>query len=260
MNGDLQSSPPWSTRRWTLVVLAVFALHLGALFLFSKRGSVAPRQVQNQQVARWLTTPESARQTLDSILVSDPTLFAMVSPRGFSGAAWLRPQSPKYQSGEFTQSERTLPQPTQSLGGAFQQLAAPHAAPVFDLVRKPDLAAAPPAVPQPALRNRSRLMIEGPASRLKLAQSPALKSWTHTDVLNDTRVQVRVSPEGLVFSTLLAGAANSKDPVQRAADLQALELAHQLRFESRAKQGGAPVEGVLVFQWHTVEPPGSATP
>lgn len=242
------------------MVVVVFALHLGALSLLSKRGHDSARQPESQQVARWLTSPDAARRTLDTILVNDPTLFAVVHARGFSGAAWLRPQSPRYQAGEWTDSERTLAQPTQSLGGAFHQLAAPGPGPVLDLMRKPAESVPAPAVAQPALRSRSRLVIEGPASRLKLAQSPALKSWAHADVLADSRVQVRVSPDGLVFSTRLDGVANPKDPVQRAADLHALGLAQQLRFEPPEKSRGSSVEGVLVFQWHTMEPLAAAAP
>lgn len=252
---------PWARGRWMLAILGGFALHLGALCLLPIHRDEAPRQPAGLCVVRWLSSPEIAQRHLDAVLINDPTLFAMVHPRGFSGAAWLLPQSPGYRAAEWTDTERSLAQPTQLLGGAFQQIApAGPPKPVFDLARKP--AANPPliATSQPQLRSASSLRVEGPVRMRKLAPLPPLRSWPHTDLLADTRVQILVNPEGLVFTSRLAGAVTTKDPVQRDADLHALELARQFRFEPAAKNSRGSVEGVLVFQWHTTEPSVTAKP
>ncbi len=250
----------WSRRRWVAVVLGVFALHIAVLFVVSSRQERIPRRAESRASVRWLTDPVGARKTLDALLLTDPTQFAMVHSRGFSGAAWLRTQSPDYRPAEWTEAERSLAQPTQLLGGAFRQAATASEQPLFDPARKPAVAPPVVAVSQPPLRVRSQLLVEGAVRLRPLVQPPTLKSWHHSDVLADTRVQLLVTPEGLVFSPRLAGATSAKDPVQRAADLHALELTRQLRFEPAAKNSRASVEGVLVFQWHTTEPPTAAKP
>lgn len=258
MNGDSPESPPWSRQRWVALVLAVFALHLGALFLISSRSEKVQRRADSRAAVRWLTDPASARKTLDALLLNDPTLLAMASPRGFSGAAWMRPQSPEYRVSEWTDTERSLAQPTNSLGGAFQQFAGTSQSSIFDPARKPVAPPATVAAAQPALRNASRLRVEGPASRRPIIQPPALRSWPHADVLADSRVQVFVTDEGLIFSPRLAG-GGVKTPAQRAADDHALDLARAIRFEPLPKSTGsrsvAHVEATLVFEWHTTAPP-----
>lgn len=250
----------WSRRRWTVVIFSVFAIHLGALLLFSSREGNPQRQSGSRASAHWLTEPAGARKALDLLLVTDPTQFAMVHSRGFSGTAWLRTQSPEYRPSEWTEEPRTLAQPTQLLGGAFRQAAATSAQPLFDAARKPAVAPPALAVTQPPLRTQSRLLVEGPARLRPLVSPPTLKSWPHTDVLSDTHVQVQVTADGLVFSPRLAGVASSKDPVQREADQHAVELARQLRFAPAPKNNRVAVEGVLIFQWHTTEPPASPRP
>lgn len=260
MSGVASDTAAWSRRRWGTVVLAIFSLHIGALFLVSSREGKVQPQAQPRASVHWLTDPLTARKTLDVLLLTDPAQFAMVHARGFSGAAWLRTQSPGFRPTEWSDAERSLAQPTELLGGAFRQVSTVGEPPAFDPARKP--AAAPPAlaVPQPPLRNRSQLFVEGAARLRPLVQPPLLKSWPHSDVLADTRVQVLVTAEGLVFSPRLAGSTNTKDPVQRAADLHALELARQFRFEPAAKDSRASIEGVLIFQWHTTAPLAPATP
>lgn len=264
MNGDSPESPPWTLKRWASVVLAVFALHLGALFLISSRSERVQRRADSRDSVRWLTDPTSARKSLDALLLNDPTLLAMASPRGFSGLAWMRSHSPEYRVSEWTDTERSLAQPTNSLGGAFQQFAGASQSSIFDPARKPVAPAAAVATTQAALRNASRLRVEGPASRRPLIQPPTLRSWPHADVLTDSRVQVFVTDEGLLFSPRLAN-GGAKTLAQRAVDQHALDLARAIRFEplpkSAGSRSGAHVEATLVFEWHTTEPPApSAKP
>lgn len=258
MNGDSPEAPPWSRQRWAVVVSAVFALHLGALFLLSSRAEKVQHRPASRAAVRWLTSPELARTTLDALLLNDPTLLAMASPRGFSGAAWLRPQPPTYRVSEWTDTERSLAQPTNSLGGAFQPLASGSQALLFDPARKPAAPAPAVAVAQPALRTASRLRVEGPVRGRLLVAAPVLRSWPHTDVLADSRVQVFVNAEGLLFSPRLIS-NGGRHPAQRAADQHALDLARAIRFEPMPTTTGsrspALMEGTLVFEWHTTEPP-----
>ncbi len=262
MNGDAPETRAWSQQRWTGMVLAIFDLHLGALFLVSSRQEKNQRHTESHASVRWLTNPASARKTLDALLLNDPTLLAVASPRGFSGAAWLRPQSPEFRISEWTDSERSLAQPTQSLGGAFRQSGSASQPPVFDPARKPAVPAPSMVVAQPALRTASRLRVEGPVSGRQLVQPPLLRSWPFAGVLADSRIQVLVSDEGLVFSPRLANSGGVKNAAQRITDQHALDLTRGLRFEpapkSAANRTGTSTEGTLVFQWHTIEPPAGA--
>lgn len=262
MNGDAPEGAPWTRRRWAGVVLAVFASHLAVLGLVSPRREAVQRPAAAPAAVRWLTDPVRARKALDALLLEDPTLLAMASTRGFSGPAWLRPQRAEYNVSEWTDTERSLAQPTQSLGGAFRLVAPAGPQPVFDATRKPAAPVPGVTVRQPALRTASRLRIEGPVGSRPLVQVPVLRSWAYAGVLEDSRVQVLVSDEGLVFSPRRASASGVRPPAQHAADQHALELARMLRFapapKSAAVRGRTLVEGTLVFQWHTVEPPADA--
>lgn len=262
MNGDVPEAAPWSRRRWVAVVLAVVALQFALLHLLSPQVTAPERPAEARLKVCWLANPALARRTLDTLLLDDPTLLAMASPRGFSGAAWLRPQPQEFRVSEWTDAERSLAQPTQSLGGAFRLVAPAASKPVFDPARKPAVTAPGVAIAPPVLRDASRLLVQGDISRRALVKVPGLRSWSHTDLLTDTRVQVIVSAEGLVFSPRLAGATVARNPVQREADQHALDVARTLRFAPLPKAGsqgpGTLVEGTLVFQWHTVEPPANA--
>lgn len=257
MTGDSQESPSWSRHLWVIVVLAIFFLHLGALFTISSRKEMVLHRTDARASIRWLTSPDGARKTLDALLLSDPTLLAMASPRGFSGAGWLRPQSPEYRASEWTDTERSLGQPTNSLGGAFRQFTPTGQAPIFEPARKPPSPQPAEAAPQPALRTESRLRVEGPANRRLIVQPIPLRSWPHVDVLANSRVHVFITDEGLTFSPRLAN-GGGKVPTQRAADQYALDLAHTIRFEPVAKSVGGSAgkhsEATLVFEWHTIEP------
>lgn len=256
MNGDSSESPSWSRQRWAIVVLAIFFLHLGALFIVSSRKELVVHGTDAKAPIRWLTSPDGARKTLDALLLGDPTLLAMASPRGFSGAGWLRPQSPEYRASEWTDTERSLGQPTNSLGGAFRQFATADQAPIFDPARKPQSPQPVEATPQPALRTESRLRVEEPTNRRLIVQPIPLRSWPHVDVLANSRVHVFITDEGLTFSPRLEN-GGGKVPPQRVADQYALDLAHTIRFEPVAKsvggRAGQHSEATLVFEWHTIE-------
>lgn len=191
MNGEAPEPPAWSRQRWAGVVLVILGLHLGALLLASPRQDTTPRRPEARAAVRWLTSPNLARTTLDALLLNDPTLLAMASPRGFSGAAWLRPQAPTYRASEWVDTERSLAQPTNSLGSAFHLLASGTQALLFDPARKP--AAPPPAVAvvQPALRTASRLRIEGPLRSRPLVSAPVLRSWPHRCARRYPRASLR---------------------------------------------------------------------
>jgi hypothetical protein len=262
MNGSLPEDSPWSRQRWFLLVLVIFGLHLAALWLVSERTGQVRLRTEPRAMARWQTSPAGAQKLLDALEVSDPTLFAMVNTGGFSGAAWLQPPPPTYRASEWTDAQRWLAQPVQTLGEAFQHFATNQRAPLFEPARKPEAPVPTLAVRQPVLRERSRLIVEGSLVQRPLVQSPPLRSWPAADVLADTRVQVLVDADGLIFSPRLLSPGGVQDPMQRAADQHAIELTRALRFApapGRPTTSSAPPEpGTLVFQWHTTAPPAAS--
>jgi len=261
MNGNPPETVPWSLRRWVTVVLTVLALQFVLFYLLAPRVTVSGRQTEAGLKIRWLANPALAKRTLDTLLLEDSTLLAIASPRGFSGAAWLRPSTQEFRVSEWSDADRPLTQPTQSLGGAFRFVESAANQPAFDPARKPAVAAPGVLIAPPVLRVASRLLVQGDLARRPLEKVPPLRSWSHTDLLTDTRVQVIVSAEGLVISPRLTGATAARNLVQQAADRHALDVARTLRFAPLPRAGnqgpGTLGEGVLVFQWHTTEPPAN---
>ncbi|PAW86094.1 MAG: hypothetical protein B9S33_08785 [Pedosphaera sp. Tous-C6FEB] len=258
MNGSLPEDSPWSRQRWVLLVLVLLGLQLAALWLVSERAGQVRLRTEPRTLARWQTSPTGAQKLLDALEVSDPTLFAAVHAGGFSGAAWLQPPPPTYRLSEWTDAQRWLPQPTQTLGEAYQRFATNQRAPHFEATRKPGAPVPTLAVHQPVLRERSRLVVEGSITRRALAKSPPLRSWPVPDVLADTRVEVLVDADGLIFSPRLISSGGVQDPTQCAADQHALELTRALRFAPSSSRPASPESGTLIFQWHTIAPPAAA--
>lgn len=256
MSTIIEDSQRWSRERWGVTVLMVLAFHLGALLLFSARRETNPVRTEQPPSVRWLTAPADARIVLNSLLDNDPTLLAAVNPGGFSGAAWLRPTALKFEIGEWNDTERSLAPPPRS--PASRSVAENELARlVLDPARKPFTPVPNPTVAQPALRDSSRMSVEGPLAGRKLLNAPPLKAWPHSDLLTDSRVHVLVNREGLIFSRRLNN-NGLRQPAQRAADEFAHQVAGTLRFEplSDSSRPGtdAFTEGELVFQWLSVEP------
>jgi hypothetical protein len=116
--------------------------------------------------------------------------------------------------------------------------------------RLPELASAEPFPTNSTLR-----LGLGLAQR-HLSRTFALRSWSHTDILTNSVVQVLVDAEGRTVScTLLPPGCGLNE-----ADQQAVALARTARFQpvspERPKQSTAPGDGLtlgqMIFQWHTL--------
>ncbi len=257
MSADSPENTPWSQRRWVASILVLFVIHLGAFHFLSPKTSSPARVGSSQLTVRWLTEPAHAKRVLDTLLLDDPTLMAMASPRGFSGAAWLRPQPALFQATQWADAERSLSQPIGALGDGFRKSAELKPT-VIEPLRQPTSVVGN-LTERTALRTNSQLLVEGPLRERAAGRLPKLGSRPVADVLADTRVQVLVSAEGMVVSPRLASATAARNPAQWAADQDALKVARTLRFAPLPKAGsqgpGTLVEGTLVFRWHSVPPP-----
>ncbi|MFO1475153.1 MAG: hypothetical protein U1F98_00705 [Verrucomicrobiota bacterium] len=252
LNGAAAELRPGSLGRWSAALLVVFGLQV---LLFTRLERRTPHPVTPPPVAPVFHLPEDSADLLLS--VEDPTLLALPHASGFSGQAWLKPPILPFDITEWSRPARLLAMQPSALGGPL--LAAPSwAGRPADL---PPLLAAPRATlppPDPApAGNPSRLRITGDLAPRPLLSVPALPSWTSTDLLTNSVVQLLVNARGETVSAfLLPGAAGPVGADQKKADQLALELAGGLRFQPADAPGGGVASGAAEFEWQTrIVPP-----
>ncbi len=194
--------------------------------------------------------------------LTDPTLFALPSHQGFSGAAWLdlapaRPTPPAW-----AEPPLWLPPRTNELGagllrflGSNKPNTAFPEAPLNSAASTADVLVFNDAVP-----TQSAVRIQGPLTNRPLAAPLTVSNPVYPDVLPDTVLQVRIDRLGLNESAILLQSCGV-----RSVDELAMAAARAARFlpvvrgggEPAARRGSVPGWGRLVFQWFTVPPPAT---
>jgi hypothetical protein len=190
--------------------------------------------------------------------------MALINPQPFTSGRpkFKEPEEPA--PWELKEPERPLAHSPEGLGNTFTAFMRTNAALPLMVELKPRPAPMAPAPAPPLLAGASRLQLgEGLVDRRLLGPAPALPSWTNTDLVTNTVVQVTVNSQGEVFSPRMAS-GTATTPVQHQADLAALAVARSLRFQPMSSSGASAanglVRGTLIFQWHTVEPMPDAIP
>ncbi len=255
MNATAPEPLRWSGRRWLYTIAVVFLVQTGLLLFLGRSDPTVPARPNFRTRIHFISDPWSSEQLSRLPDVSDPTLFALPHPRGFSGVAWLHPLPFAYAPARWSEPPRWLTLDPQSLGHSFAgfvaaqvitpQLVADHPAPPL-LRFDPDLG--PERAPAP-----SRLELEAPLAARGLLAPLELPSWTHTEVLSNSIVQATIDADGHTLSTRLLGESG-----HRPADLRALQLAAAARFRplpraARAAAGPGPLTwGQLIFHWRTL--------
>lgn len=258
MHAETPARDGWRGTRWAAVVGLLFAVHAGALFFFSGWRPAEAAGRDAALVVRLAGRESGSPPMLDQLLLNDPALFARVGASGFSGPAWLQIQPPDFVLPEWTAPDRWLTQNVAGLGLDFRAYVRSHGGSVEPVPRPatPGLNGDAPPV-TPPLATTSQLHVEGDL-RTRAAWTPfALKAWPHDDLLEDSVVEVQVTPEGRVFSARLLGAPGVRPPVQLAADDHALEIARGLAFKplpDAVAPAGPLTGGRISFQWRTVPP------
>ena len=172
---------------------------------------------------------------------------------------------PELPTNSFSWSEdpRWLRLGVRELGAAFNQFVATNQFDVAQVLAPPEPALVlPEPVALEAAPASSVLTITGSLARRQLLTPLTLPSWTNTDLLTNSVVQMVVDAEGRPMSlTLLSSSGDPK------ADQQALEQARAARFDSidNSQKPGRPVQGLtwgkLIFEWNTLPvPPTNASP
>ncbi|MBM3877759.1 MAG: hypothetical protein FJ386_13765 [Verrucomicrobia bacterium] len=261
MDADSIPGPErWSCRRWVGVISLVFAAQAGLVWKLSAPLAGPAAVHVPAPTVRLVLGEEANRRLLDSLAAGDPTLFARVSPQGFSGAAWVNVPRQDYKLQDWTEPVRFMDRSTGHVGGAFQEFIRTNRPPLVAVADKPGVVPSVTPLPSSPAITQSAWRVEGPLRNRAVQHAVQPRSFDHPDLLAETRVRVFVNAEGHVFSPQLLATATANDPVQRAADQHALGLTRSMRFQPLPKSAARPemTPGVVVFRWHTVPPPAKS--
>jgi len=258
MNAAPFDPAPWSRRRWWIVILLVFGVHVGLIFALGERKAAVPRAVK---VARLRLVGEGG----ELLALGDPTLFALPHARGFAAPAWLPVPRVEFAPFKWKENPRFLALPVAQLGATFLQFMHTNTFARFEpeTLPAPELIL-PELTPLFTPPTRSELSVRGDLAGRRLLNRPELPSWPAADLLTNSVVRAQVDAAGNVHSfTLVTPGSGSK-----AADQRALELTRLLRFAPAAQPPviskdpvGQLTSGALIFEWHTVPlPPTTNAP
>lgn len=239
------------------MILAVMGVQLVLILWLSRAKPVLPREVA--------AAPQVFLATGASDLsggLSDPALYVLANPHGFSGKAWLQVPPleydlPKWSDVQFHPYQLPVAQLATEAGDFLRTNRSgtseldPKPQPIFDISTPPF----------PLGNPQSTLTIEGELTGRPLLSAFKLNAWPDNEILTNSEVGVLVDVHGNVFSAvLLASCGAITDNNALKADAAALSLATAARFQPLppAAPVGAPRApahlqwGKLVFHWQTV--------
>lgn len=251
----------WSRQRWQIAIALVMGLQILLIFLLENRSPDRPRKTVAAPVIHL-----NENLSLDSLAVSDPTLFVLPHREGFSGEAWLDKISPlDFSPAEWSEPPRWLALSAGTLGANFKDFMAANASPPFQTlatIEPPRIS--PELFPMETAPVQSSLRIEGALAKRRLLSTPQLPAQTNADLVGSSVVQLLVDVEGHTFSALLLPPGSGL----KAADDRALELAEAAEFEPIASSGPNTeinaasnlTLGTMTFVWQTLPMPATNAP
>ncbi len=260
MNTIAHDAPPWSRRHWVYAVAGVVVLQ-AALIYFLAQPEQRPPERPLFRTSIQLAADDDAIRSIASLPgLDDPTLLALPSLQGFSGAAWLKFATLDYKPAEWVEPPHWLPLETQSLSGTFSQYIATNVIMPLLIADKPlpPLQRYEPNFPPEPLPTQSIARIDGELSGRKPLSTIELKSWPAAEILSNTVVQAAVDASGFTFSATLLSSSGSPT-----ADRHALTEVLNARFRPLREMSasGEPTRvltwGRWIFQWHTLPVPST---
>jgi hypothetical protein len=239
---------PWAAPSWIFFIVAIFLAQTGfVVFLSRSPTGLQPRRSTSGSFKLLAGTPN---ETLISkqLWILDPALFGSVSPRNFSGLAWVRPpdfelnipswkEPPAYLEMSWRMPRLYQPATLEEYKNTFTDNMAP-------MVTVPTI---------PAVKPGSKLFMEQLPGGRNLRKTGTLPLQPFADVLGNSVVQAAVDQYGAVISARLISRSGSKT-----ADADALNIAKLSRFEARKEivssvnPGSEADWALFVFQWFTV--------
>jgi TonB family protein len=248
----------WQFWVWGFVFL--FLAHAVAVLQFGERQLPASLREKPRPFFYLSLDEASERRLAESTLGHDPTLFALPSPHGFSGGAWLKFRPEGTRLSNWSAPPEWLRISVEQLGFSLNEFVATNRPSEDQLLaslratREVDV-----SLPDEPVIKRTLVTVDGPLGARKLVHAPPLPSAGHNDILKRTIVNVAVNGDGVVESASIFRESGS-----RTADTNAVELARAFQFDpvpvstAAERTFAAPVIGRLIFNWHvTNAPPGA---
>lgn len=261
MSGPVIETAPWSDRFWFLTILLLFVAQTSLIFWLTSSSHVRPLEPPQRGPIRILSgaTYEALRAMGG---LTDPTLFALVHPQGFSGAAWLKPAEFPYQLTNHIDPPRGLAADPLNLALEFARLTRTNGIPASLFASKPPLVSPPMQFSTVTAVVQPRLRIEGDLASRPLLTSAKLPEADPGKILTNCVISVMVAANGDILSASFQTSSGSLE-----ADREALKFAYGARFapaagrdhDDAASPFGADF-GQLVFQWLLVPEAKTAAP
>jgi len=243
----------WPAYRWWGFVALVLTAQLGLIFWLGDQGPVPPRSAPARVSFQVIGAVSN-----ELLALTDPTLLALPHRESFAGEAWLQSTNPGYAPFLWSEPPQWLKLPAGQLGAAFHTfLTTNQFSPLQAFAWNEPEFIAPESNALPDEPGQSSVEVMGDLAHRRLLTTFNLVSWTNSEALTNTVVQVLVDREGKPYFVTPLG----KGSGAVAADQFAIKEAWRTRFEprlGRADRGATPESGLswgeLVFAWHTVAP------
>ena len=246
MNAQPFPRESWTAAGWLGLAAVIFTAQLGALLLLGKNGAPEKKSFRPAPVLTAVNLPAEA------IALENPTLLALPNRHGFSGAAWLKVPSTKYESADWSEPQRWLELRVDELGTAFRQLIQSNQPPA-QIAQKVAPAYALPrfSSPNDELDSRSTFRIQGELASRPLLSHFDLRSWTNATFLTNSVVQLIVDSAGFTRSVTLLASSGFKETDDAALALSKAARFEPLTFSQTRNNPGKLFLGQIVFEWHT---------
>lgn len=252
--------PVWNRARWIRAIALVFVGQVFFAWALAEHSNHPIRATKPLAPVALVVDPSVNQRIAASPEVIGSTLFALVSPQGFSGTAWLKSQPRQNALTEWEEPEFYLPPNPARLGTTFEHYITTNAPKLSTAATFPVAQMDPVDLPAARLPAQSTFRITGDLAARKQSHEFFVPQWPLAGTLDNTIVSVAVDASGEVFSTAVITSSGLA-----AADAKAVELVGQMHFSpSPQRRPASPIGadltwGRVIFRWQTIAPPAAAT-
>lgn len=245
----------WPKRQWWGVVTLVFIGQLMIIFWLGDREPIHPRVAVPGPKLHLIEG-----QSSELLALTDPTLFALPHPQGFSGLAWLRSPEPDFRPFAWSEPAHWLQLPASLFGAALGSFTVSNSPNPLLALTQPEAELRVPQLQRVQdFPQNSTLRLTGDLAKRRLLSRIELPSWQWSVILTNTEIQMAIDAAGKPeFVTMLYPGSGYAD-----ADSNAYWQATRARFaplNSRELEVTDPISqlkrgevswGEMIFEWHT---------